>query len=299
MIIIQNFFSFLLIGLATIYAVAFILLRLLQNRLIFKPKPLVLTNPATFNLPYEEVCLSVPNSNNQKICGWWIPQTQPGAKVVLYLHGNSGNMAAQEKSCNLDRVAKLYKLGFSVFMIDYRGYGNSNGPFPTETRVYEDALIAWNYLTQAKKLLPEDIFIYGHSLGGAIAVNLCLQQPNAAGLIAEGCFSSIKDMAKYKRRIQIFPLNLLITQKFDFINKVKSLQMPVFFIHGMNDKIVPATMSQRLFAAAPEPKKLLLIPNAGHDDLTQVDSDRYLAALQEFFNHIINKDYHLSQEFIH
>ena len=285
MSIIQNSFIVLLTALVIIYASTFILLRLLQNRLIFKPKSAVLTTPANFNLPYQEVSVSVPNFNNQKICGWWIPQTQPTAKVILYLHGNRGNMAAQEKSFNLDRVAKLYQLGFSVFMIDYRGYGNSEGPFPTEATVYEDALIAWNYLTQEKNLSPEEIFIYGHSLGGAIAVNLCLQQPKAAGLIAEGCFTSIKEMAKYRRRIQIFPLNLLVTQKFDFINKVKSLQMPILFIHGMNDKIVPANMSEKLFAAAPEPKQLQLIPNAGHDDISQVQSDRYITAIQEFFDH--------------
>ncbi len=301
MTIFQTSLTFLLIGLATIYISGFMLLRLLQNRLIFEPKSLVLATPAAFNLPYEEVWLSVATSRNQieKISGWWIPQTQPNARVILFLHGTSGNMAAQEKSYNLDRVAKLYHLGFSVFMIDYRGYGNSKGRFPTEATVYEDAAIAWNYLTQEKRFSPEEIFIYGYSLGGAIAANLCLQQPKAAGLIAEGCFTSIKDMAKYRRKIQIFPLKLLVTQKFDFINKVKSLQMPVLFIHGMNDETIPATMSQKLFAVAPEPKKLLLIPNAGHNDLAEVDSDRYLATLQEFFAEIINQHTTVNQELVH
>ena len=279
-----------LIGLAAIYISVFMLLRLLQNRLIFEPKSLLLGTPATFNLPYEEVLLSVATSKNQteKIFGWWIPKTEPTAKVILFLHGASGNMAAQEKSCNLERVVKLYQLGFSVFMIDYRGYGNSTGRFPTEATVYEDASIAWNYLTQEKGFSPKEIFIYGYSLGGAIAVNLCLQQPKAAGLIAESCFTCIKDMAKHRYKIQIFPLKLLITQKFDFINKVKSIKVPVLFIHGMKDQVIPITMSERLFAAAPEPKKLLLMPNAGHNNLAQVDSDRYLKALQEFFtNHLI------------
>ncbi|MCL2928741.1 MAG: alpha/beta fold hydrolase [Trichodesmium sp. St16_bin4-tuft] len=279
-----------LIGLAAIYISVFMLLRLLQNRLIFEPKSLLLGTPATFNLPYEEVLLSVATSKNQteKIFGWWIPKTEPTAKVILFLHGASGNMAAQEKSCNLERVVKLYQLGFSVFMIDYRGYGNSTGRFPTEATVYEDASIAWNYLTQEKGFSPKEIFIYGYSLGGAIAVNLCLQQPKAAGLIAESCFTCIKDMAKYRYKIQIFPLKLLITQKFDFINKVKSIKVPVLFIHGMKDQVIPITMSERLFAAAPEPKKLLLMPNAGHNNLAQVDSDRYLKTLQEFFtNHLI------------
>jgi len=289
-----------LIGLAITYISGFMLVRLLQKRLIFKPLSLVLSTPATFNLPYEEVWLSVATSDNQteKISGWWIPQTQPNTKVILFFHGTSGNMAAQEKSCNLDRVAKLYQLGYSVFMIDYRGYGNSQGRFPTEARVYEDAAIAWNYLTEEKGFSPEEIVVYGHSLGGAVAVDLCLQQPQAAGLIAEGCFTSIKDMAKYRRRIQIFPLKFLVTQKFDFINKVKSIKMPVLFIHGTADETVPVTMSQRLFAAAPEPKKLLLMPNAGHNDLSMIDSDRYVATLQEFLAEIIDRYTTVNQEFV-
>ncbi|MDY7007164.1 MAG: alpha/beta fold hydrolase [Cyanobacteriota bacterium] len=303
MTIFQTFLKFLLISLATIYTSAFVLLRLLQNRLIFEPASLVLETPATFNLPYQEVWLSIPNSNKQteKISGWWIPQTKGNSRVILFLQGAKGNMAYQKNSYNLERVAKLYQLGFSVFMIDYRGYGNSQGRFPTEASVYEDALIAWNYLTQEKNFTPEEIFVYGYSLGGAIAANLCLQQPQAAGLIAEGCFTSMKDMAKYRhrRRIQIFPLNLLVSQKFDLINKVKLLEIPILFIHGMEDEIVPAVMSQRLFAAAAEPKKLLLIPNAAHDNLAQVDSDRYIATIKEFFDWIV-KDYSsVSQEFIH
>ncbi|NET24820.1 alpha/beta hydrolase [Okeania sp. SIO1I7] len=301
MTIFETLLKFLLISLATIYTSTFVLLRFLQNRLIFEPASLVLATPATFNLPYQEVWLSIPNSHKQteKISGWWIPQTKGNSKVILFLQGAKGNMAYRKNSYNLERVAKLYQLGFSVFMIDYRGYGNSQGRFPTEASVYEDALIAWNYLTQEKNFSPEEIFVYGYSLGGAIAANLCLQQPQAAGLIAEGCFTSIKDMAKYRRRIQIFPLNLLVTQKFDFINKVKLLEMPVLFIHGMKDEIVPVTMSQRLFAAAAAPKKLLLIPNAAHDNLAQVDSDRYIATLNEFFDQVVNQHSSISQEFIH
>ncbi|NEO56012.1 MAG: alpha/beta fold hydrolase [Okeania sp. SIO3B5] len=303
MTIFESLLKFLLISLATIYTSAFVLLRLLQNRLIFEPAPLVLATPDTVNLPYQEVWLSIPNSNKQteKISGWWIPQTKSNSRVILFLQGAKGNMAARKNSYNLERVAKLYQLGFSVFMIDYRGYGNSQGRFPTEASVYEDALIAWNYLTQEKNFSPEEIFVYGYSLGGAIAANLCLQQPQAAGLIAEGCFTSMKDMAKYRhrRRIQIFPLNLLVTQKFDFINKVKLLEMPVLFIHGMEDRVVPVMMSQRLFAAAAAPKKLLLIPNAAHNDLAEVDSDRYLATLQEFFDQAVNQYSSISQEFIH
>lgn len=303
MTIFETFLKLILISLATIYTSAFVLLRLLQNRLIFEPAPLVLATPATVNLPYQEVWLSIPNSHKQteKISGWWIPQTKNNSRVILFLQGAKGNMASRKNSYNLERVAKLYQLGFSVFMIDYRGYGNSQGRFPTEASVYEDALVAWNYLTQEKNFTPEEIFIYGYSLGGAVAANLCLQQPQAAGLIAEGCFTSMKDMAKYRhrRRIEIFPLNLLVTQKFDFIDKVKLLEMPILFIHGMEDEIVPVAMSQKLFAAAAAPKKLLLIPNAAHDNLAQVDSDRYIATIKEFFDWIVNDCSSVSQEFIH
>lgn len=271
------------VGAAIAYMAAFLFLRWQQKRFIFKPSPEVAVTPTVFDLPYEEVWLSVSTSEEarEKIHGWWCPQPDADAGTILYLHGNKGNMAAQRESVNLDRVAKLYSLGFSVLAIDYRGYGRSQGNFPTETRVYEDAEAAWDYLAREKQGLPEKIFIYGHSMGAAIAIELCRQHPEAAGLIVEGCFTSIKDMGR-KCWLRMFPLDLLLHQRFECISKVESLQVPVLFIHGTDDRVVPVEMSQRLFAATQAPKQLVLIPEAGHDDVSSTGGDRYLATLQEF-----------------
>ncbi|MDY6807131.1 MAG: alpha/beta fold hydrolase [Cyanobacteriota bacterium] len=281
--------SFLILGggIATVYIAACLFYLWGQNRFIFKPKADVVATPADFGLPYEELWLPVGggNESRQKIHGWWCPQEnrEGEAGVVLYLHGSKGNMAAQEKSWNLDRVAKLYSLGFSVLTIDYRGYGRSDGPFPTEARVYEDAETAWSYLVGEKQVPPGKILVYGHSLGGAIAIHLCQQHPEGAGLVVESSLSGMKDAAK-QRSYNIFPLDLLLHQEFDSINKIKSLEMPVLFIHGTSDRSVPVEMSQKLFEATSARKQLVLIPDAGHDDACKLGGDRLLATLKEFFN---------------
>ena len=254
-----------------------------QKKFIFKPEAEVVATPIDVGIAYEEFWLPVSGANNrtEKIHGWWCPQKEEEAGVVFYLHGCKGNMAAQEKSWNLDRVAKLYSLGFSVFTIDYRGYGRSEGRFPTEARVYEDVEAAWSYLIKEKQVPPEKVFVYGHSLGGAIAVHLCQQHPEAAGLVVESCPSGIKDAAR-QRWYRIFPLDLLVHQKFDCINKIKKLEMPVLFIHGGNDRCVPVEMGERLFEATSAPKQLLLIPDAEHDNACKLGGDRLLATLGEF-----------------
>ncbi len=256
-----------------------------QQKFIFKPEAEVVATPIDFGIPYKELWLLVSRGNDriEKIHGWWCPQEErEEARVVLYLHGTKGNMAAQEKSWNLDRVAKLYKLGFSVLTIDYRGYGRSEGLFPTEARVYEDVERAWSYLIGEKQVPPEKILVYGHSLGGAIAIHLCQQHPEGGGLIVESCPSGMKDAAR-QRWYRIFPLDLILHQKFDCINKMKSLKMPVLLIHGTSDRCVPVEMGKRLFEATSAPKKLLLIPHAEHDNACKLGSDRVLATLQEFF----------------
>ena len=253
----------------------------LQNRFIFKPKPEVVATPIDFGVPYEELWLAVTADSDVKIHGWWCPQQDTEAKVVLYLHGSKGNMAAQEKSWNLDRVAKLYQLGFSVLTIDYRGFGRSEGPFPTEARVYEDVETAWSYLIKEKQVPPGKIVVYGHSLGGAIAVHLCQQHPEAAGLVVESCLSSMKDAARM-RWYKIFPLDWLVHQEFDCINKIKNIDMPVLFVHGKSDRCVPVEMGERLFEATSAPKQLLLIPDAEHDNACKLGGDRFLTTLEEF-----------------
>jgi uncharacterized protein len=171
---------------------------------------------------------------------------------------------------------------------DYRGYGHSKGAFPSEQSVSEDAATAWNYLTQDRKIPPGNIVIYGHSLGGAIAIALAQKQPQAAGLIVQSSFTSIAAMVDRVAWTRFFPAQLLLTQKFDSLKRAKSLAMPVLYIHGTADELVPAAMSESLFAATPGPKQLLLIPGGGHSNLAQVGGDLYLQPLRKFIHQSLN-----------
>lgn len=266
---------------ALVYLAACLYLLLQQTRFIFFPSPVIETTPKFFNLRYQEVWLPVSTASGkvERMHGWWIPATQADAKVLLYLHGNGINIGANVGYANL-----FHQLGFSVLLMDYRGYGRSEGGFPTELRVCQDAATTWNYLV--KQHQPSQIFIYGHSLGGAIAIDLAVQYPEAAGLIVESSFTSIGDIAKLQGRFWMFPIDLILNQRFDSLKKVRALEIPVLFIHGTADFLVPAVMSQQLYAAAPEPKQLSLVPGAGHNNLAEIAGIQYFQAVQKFVQQV-------------
>jgi hypothetical protein len=248
-----------------------------QTRMIFFPSPIVETTPADFGLPYQDVWLLVAADSTERLHGWWIPATTRSIGVLLYLHGNGVNVGA-----NVEHASRFHQLGFSVLLIDYRGYGQSAGNFPTEAQVYEDAQAAWNYLTQVQRVPPAQIFLYGHSLGGAIAIDLAARHPDAAGLIVQGTFTSMRDMVNRTRHLKVFPIDLLLTQRFDSLSKVRSLHMPVLFIHGSADQDVPANMSETLYAAAPDPRQLWIVPGAGHNDVATIAGSEYLRVVRQF-----------------
>ncbi|HYW22193.1 MAG TPA: alpha/beta fold hydrolase [Nodularia sp. (in: cyanobacteria)] len=256
-----------------------LLLFVKQQKFIFFPSSVIERTPEFFNLPYEDVWLPVKVRDGQTklIHGWWIKSPQPDADVLLYLHGNAINVGA-----NVGHANRFHQLGFSVLLIDYRGYGRSQGDFPNEKRVYQDAAVAWNYLTQEKQIPPGKIFIYGHSMGGAIAIDLAIKQPKAAGLIVESSFTSVEEMVAYRNLFWMFPVNLILTQRFESIKKVPHLKMPMLFIHGTADTTVPSFMSQKLYHAAPEPKKLFLVSAAEHNNTATIGGEEYLQWVRSF-----------------
>jgi fermentation-respiration switch protein FrsA (DUF1100 family) len=246
-----------------------------QRQLIFEPSPDVLKTPADLQLHFVEVWVSNAGGDPAPLNGWWLPGDEATAPVLLYLHGNDLNIAA-----SLDPVARLRKMGFSVLIVDYRGFGRSGGGFPSEGSVYEDAETAWQYLVRELRADPRRIFIYGHSLGGAVAIELASHHPEAAGLIVEATFTSMRDLAPPGYRA--FPLSLLLNQRFDNLAKIGALRVPVLIIHGTADTLVPHAMSDRLFQAAPQPKRLLSIPGAGHDDIPIVGGAAYADGVRGF-----------------
>ena len=272
--------------LAIAYSAACIFLFTAQSKFIFFPTRAIETTPEDLQLRYQDVVLPISSKKGavQSVHGWWIPASKrpvnqgESGKVVLYLHGNGLNVGA-----NVEHANRFHRLGLSVFLIDYRGYGQSQGDFPTESQVYQDAQLAWDYLVKKRGINPNQIYIYGHSLGGAIAIDLAVRHPEAAGLIVEGSFTSTRAMVDFQKGLyRMFPIDLLLTQRFDSIAKVDRLQIPVLFIHGTADYIVPVEMGRKLFDAAPEPKQLYIVPDAGHNNLAQFAGAEYLQRVRLF-----------------
>jgi pimeloyl-ACP methyl ester carboxylesterase len=281
---IANLLFKLLLGVVGTGVIAYlaicIVLRIGQQRLIFFPSRSLAYTPRQLGLAYQDVWLSVLTWTGkvERLHGWWIPAPAPTPPVLLYLHGNGGNIGS-----NLGPAQRFHQLGFSVFLVDYRGYGRSDGDFPTEAEVYRDAQAAWEYLVERRGIEPQHIFLYGHSLGGAIAIDLAIRQPKAAGVIVENTFTSLREMVDRQGIYRLFPADLLLTQRFDSRSKLKLLQIPLLVISGGEDGTVPATMSQELFEAAQVPKRRLLVPAASHNNVAVTDEGAYCQAVRDFY----------------
>ncbi|MGD9241476.1 MAG: alpha/beta hydrolase [Desulfobacterales bacterium] len=189
----------------------------------------------------------------------------------------------------MDHARRFHNLGFSVFLVSYRGYGLSDGQFPSEEQMYADAQAAWNYLFKQKRIDPNRIFIYGHSIGGSVAIDLAVRHPNAAGLIAEATFTSIFDMARLKYRYRLLPMGLIVEQKFDSQRKVGHLKIPALFIHGTKDARVPPEMSRRLYEKTSSPKRLTFIKGGGHNNSAAVGGEDYLRSIRQFEGFVSQK----------
>lgn len=259
---------------AIVYIFACLGFTLAQRRIVFVPCQPIVATPADYGLPYESVF--IPVAPEEKIHGWWLAADSPQAPVLLYFHGNGGNV-----SSNLPRVQRYHAVGFAVFLIDYRGYGLSQGRFPSEKRVYEDAETAWRYLVEERGIPAEQVYVFGHSLGGAIAIELATRQPQIPGLVIEGSFTSILDMARHKGYVWL-PVNWLLTQRFNSLKKLPTLEMPILFIHGTDDRVVPAAMSQTLYQSTVGRKELWLVETAGHNDVATVAGTNYEKRIWQF-----------------
>jgi uncharacterized protein len=244
------------------YAAACAYLWAWQREIIFLPEPTSLHPSAEIGTTHQSV--RIPVGTAGFLAAWWLPSTLPEAApaAVLYLHGNEGNLARE-----VDRLQALRRLGLPILAIDYRGYGQSSGPRPSEAQLYEDAAAAWDYLTYVRGLEPTRLVIYGHSLGGAVAAELALRQPAACAIVLESTFTSMADMGRL--RYPMFPIDWLLNQRFDTVERVARLRQPIVLLHGTRDDIVPAGMAERLLGVAREPKRLLLVRDAGHEDALQ------------------------------
>ncbi|MEB3210681.1 MAG: alpha/beta fold hydrolase [Leptolyngbyaceae bacterium] len=264
------------------YLLLCVLLWRFQTRLMFFPSPHLDATPAEVGLTYTDVWLP---SGGGTVHGWWIPPEagRTNAPVVLYLHGNGSNLGDL-----VNRAQRFHQWGYGSFLIDYRGYGRSSGPFPNEQRVYEDAEAAWQYVTQQRQMPAQNIVLHGRSLGGAIALYLASRHPEVMGVIVESSFTSMKAMVTDQFWFLWVPVDRLLHQIFDSLSIVRSLPVPLLFIHGTADRVVPPVMSQTLYDAARAPKFLLWVEGAGHTNVPQKGGVRYAEAIIRFVERYAN-----------
>jgi hypothetical protein len=210
-----------------------------------------------------------------RLHGLWAAQAEAGAPVLLYLHGAGWNIRG-----SAHRMRRMHELGFAVLGIDYRGFGQSSSELPSEESAFEDAQAAWQWL--ALQAPEARRYVFGHSLGGAIAVHLASEVGNADGLIVEGSFTSIPDVVGTFRWGWL-PVGPLITQRFDAASRAPHLRMPVLVVHGSEDRLISPELGRALYERAPHPKRFLLVEGGSHHNTNAIGQTQYRQALGELF----------------
>jgi fermentation-respiration switch protein FrsA (DUF1100 family) len=240
-----------------------------EKGIIFFPDPVMVGTPADFGLDYEDVFFAA--ADGFRLHGWWVPQA--GAPVLVWFHGNAGNISHRLE--NLQLLREL--VGVQVFIFDYREYGRSQGRISREG-TFADAAGAWRYVAETRGIAGADIVLFGRSLGTALATGLALDQP-CRGLILESAFTNSSDMAKM---LAPFLFDWRPRVPYDNLGKIDKVKAPVLIVHGSDDEIIPVDMGRRLFAAANPPKELYIIPGAHHNDTYVVGGREYFERLRRF-----------------
>ena len=252
----------------------FMLSRFIDS-VIFQPSYGIDLRISDLAIEGEEVRL---DSDGVSIHGFYLPAARPrqNARAILFLHGNAGNA-----SHRLPNAAELSRLGADVLLIDYRGYGMSEGT-PSESGAYADARAGLAHLIEERGIPVQRVVLFGRSLGGAVAVDLA-RNKGLAGVILESTFSSAADVA---RGMMGPPLAYLLRDRFDSASKTGQIDAPLLFFHGDHDRFIDYALGRRLFEFAPEPKQFETISGAGHNDTVQTGGRPYFARIERFLDEV-------------
>lgn len=227
------------------------------DKLIFQPQPTFFPDDST---------IKIAAPNGDKIAAKFYAHPN-AAYTILFSHGN-----AEDIFGSTPYFEKLRDAGFNVFAYDYRGYGASDG-VPSEQNAYEDALAAYDYLTQTKQIAPEKIIVHGRSLGAAVSIDLAARK-KCGGLITESAFvSAFRVLTHYP----IYPFD-----RFKNLSKIKQVKCPALFIHGRRDEIIPFWHGEKLYAAANEPKFSFWLDEANHNNVAGIGGAAYFQAIRDF-----------------
>ncbi len=246
----------------------FLFIRLFEKSNLYFPMSSIEATPESIGLDYEKI--SLMTSDGIMIAGWFIQSKKPRA-TLLFCHGNAGNI-----SHRLEKIRILNRLDLNILIFDYRGYGRSEGS-PSEHGLYIDAETAYRYLINIKKISPEMIVVFGESLGAAVAVDLAYKH-YLGGIIIEGGFPSVRDMAK-----KLFPFipGFVYKNRFDSLKKIKHIKSPKLIFHSLEDEIVPFELGEKIFRTAVEPKKLIKL-QGGHNDAFMSSYDIFVEEIDSF-----------------
>ncbi len=265
-----------LVGFIAILAFAYVLILvtvyLFQSRMIYIPefpsRKLVAT-PETLGMSFENV--SLRTEDNVALHGWFIPVSN-ARSTLLFFHGNAGNI-----SHRLESIRIFHDLGLSVLIIDYRGYGKSDGR-TSEAGTYRDARAAWDYLVTTRGFNDRNIILFGRSLGGAIATQLATRV-KAGALIVESTFSSAEALAKSV--YWYLPVKLLARIHYPTAKYILNVSSPVLVIHSPQDEIVPYKQGRQIFDLAPEPKRFLEL-RGSHNEGFSMNRRNYINGINDF-----------------
>lgn len=252
-----------------------------QSQWIFQPSDRTWSGGLHAAQGMQDVWIEFDSTLTQKpvkLHGLWHGAQGPGshaAPVLLYLHGARWNVTGSAL-----RIRRMQELGFSVLAVDYRGFGKSDTTPPTESLALEDAQAAWRWLATQYPQQPR--YIFGHSLGGAIAIALASHVTDEAGTIVEGTFTSIPDVVS-SMRWGWLPVGGLITQRFDSLKKVAHIGSPLLVVHGEEDRLIKPELGRQLFDAAVMPKAFVLVPGGSHHNTNSVGQAQYREALAQLF----------------
>ena len=268
----------LLVTFFTIVVITWLLLTfalyVFQPNFIYFPTKELVATPKQIGLVYESVHLST--GDGARIHGWYVPAGKARA-TVLYLHGNGGNI-----SHRLAALQAFHALALNSLIIDYHGYGLSEGD-PSEDATYQDAEAAWEHLTRTRRLAPEEIIVFGESLGGAVAVWLTTRYRPAA-VILESPFTSLRDLAK--RYYPFAPVDLLLRLYYPTLERIAKVACPILIVHSRDDEIVPFEHGERLYKAITA-RKMFLERTGGHNDAFGADVNHYMPALGRFITGVL------------
>ena len=253
------------------YGALVLFMTLTQSRQVYFPIGTLATTPAAHGMPFEDVWIDT--EDGVRLHAWMVPALKERG-VLLFFHGNAGNI-----SHRIDSIRIFHELGLSVLIVDYRGYGRSEGR-PTEAGTYLDAQAAWNWLREERGVPPERIVVFGRSLGSSIAAWLSARERPAA-VILESAFTSARDLAA--DLMPWLPVRWVLRFDYDTRSAVASFAAPVLVIHSRQDEIVPFAHGEAVFAAAQEPRHFLPIQGGHNDGFLRSHAD-YVSGLRGFLD---------------